>query len=126
MTDPTNQSIIDALLQMPLLTTSRSLFVVRPSVLMTAPSIVASLGLVLDLLNDGPHALMDGTLLLSQMSMKNLSAKAATRATNVGTCVPALELDFTDETVTTLAFHELMIKAPLGVHLEGLEALLAA
>lgn len=85
MTNPTDQSIIAALLRMPLLTISQSLFVVRPFVLTTVPSTVASLGLLLVLLNSGPHALMDGTLLHSQMSTSNPSAKAATRATNVGT-----------------------------------------
>lgn len=103
-TDLTEPTIIDTLARMPLPLTSQYLFVVRPSVLMTVPSVVASLGVLLDLLSNGPHVLMDGTLLRSQMSMNNPSAKVATRATNVGTCLPALEPDSTDKTVSVLAF----------------------
>ena len=103
-TDLTDPTIIDAPVRMPLPLTSQFLFVVRPSVLTTVPSAVASLGPLPDLLNNGPLVLMDGTLLRSQMSMNNPSAKVATRATNVGTCVPALEPDSTDETVSHLVF----------------------
>ena len=67
---------------------------------MITASIVAIPGL-LDLLNNGLHVPMDGTL-RSQMSMSSPSAKAATRATKVGTSLPTPEADTPDKTVSNL------------------------
>jgi hypothetical protein len=65
-------------------------------------SIVASPGLP-DLLNNGLHVRMDGTLLLSQMSTSNPSVKVVTRAINVRTSLPTPEPDTTDRPVSDLA-----------------------
>lgn len=70
---------------------------------MTTAPIVATPGHP-DLLNIGPHVHMDGTL-RSQMSTSNPSAKAATRAKNVGTSLPTPETDTTDEDVSNLLLH---------------------
>jgi hypothetical protein len=78
-----------------------SLFVVRPSVLILIPSIVANPGLP-DLLSNGLHVHMVGTL-RSQMSMSSPSAKVVTQATNVGTSLPTPEPDTTDRSVPDLA-----------------------
>jgi hypothetical protein len=97
-TDPT---IVSALALTLLRLTSLFLFVARPSVLILIPSIVANPGL-LDLLNNGLHVHMVGTL-RSQMSMSSPLAKVVTQTTNVGTSLPTPEPDTTDEAVSDLA-----------------------
>jgi hypothetical protein len=94
----TDRTTVNTPVSTPLLLTNPSLSVVRPSVLMTTPLVVASLGLP-GLLNNGLHARMDGILLRSQMSTSSPSAKAVTLATNVRTSLPTPEPDTTDKVV---------------------------